>query len=78
MTRLTIELGGGLDHLFGGVKVHEVDIAPVAAAGGGGDGGDAAAAAPATGPLTVAQLLPWARDHLLKERPELFMKGDSV
>jgi hypothetical protein len=28
--------------------------------------------------LTVGQLLPWTRDQLLKDRPELFMKGDSV
>ncbi len=28
--------------------------------------------------ITIGELLPWARDHLLKERPELFMKGDSV
>ena len=28
--------------------------------------------------LTVRQLLPWTRDKLLQERPELFMKGDSV
>jgi len=28
--------------------------------------------------LTVRQLLPWARDNLLQDRPELFMKGDSV
>lgn len=30
------------------------------------------------GQVTVGQLLPWARDHLLTERPELFMKGESV
>jgi ubiquitin related modifier 1 len=72
MTRITIELGGGLDHLFGGVKVHEVDV-PASASSESGDGGDANAE-----PLTVARLLPWARDHLLKERPELFMKGESV
>mmetsp|Transcript_10681 Transcript_10681/g.32096 ORF Transcript_10681/g.32096 Transcript_10681/m.32096 type:complete len:100 (-) Transcript_10681:1952-2251(-) len=28
--------------------------------------------------LDVRQLLPWMRDHLLTERPELFMKEDSV
>ena len=28
--------------------------------------------------LTVRQLLPWMRDHILRERPELFMKGDTV
>jgi len=77
MTRITIELGGGLDHLFGGVKVHEVDV-PASTSGdgdGGGNGADESAGGP---PLTVARLLPWAREHLLKERPELFMKGESV
>jgi ubiquitin related modifier 1 len=73
MTRITIELGGGLDHLFGGVKVHEVDV-PASASASASGGGDANTAEP----LTVARLLPWARDHLLKERPELFMKGESV
>lgn len=29
-------------------------------------------------PLTVRQLLPWTRDTLLQDRPELFMKGDTV
>eukprot|EP00879_Flechtneria_rotunda_P009744 GHRR01010193.1.p3 GENE.GHRR01010193.1~~GHRR01010193.1.p3 ORF type:complete len:100 (+),score=25.01 GHRR01010193.1:161-460(+) len=33
---------------------------------------------PANGQLTVGQLLPWTRDQLLKDRPELFMKGDTV
>lgn len=28
--------------------------------------------------LTVRQLLPWMRDHILRERPELFMKEDTV
>lgn len=28
--------------------------------------------------LTVRQLLPWTRDNLLQERPELFMKGETV
>ncbi|KNE66382.1 hypothetical protein AMAG_11525 [Allomyces macrogynus ATCC 38327] len=30
------------------------------------------------GAATMRDLLPWMRDHLLKERPELFMDGDSV
>lgn len=29
-------------------------------------------------PGTIKQLLVWIRDNLLKERPELFMQGDSV
>jgi hypothetical protein len=28
--------------------------------------------------LTVAEAMAWARDNLLTERPELFMKGSSV
>ena len=28
--------------------------------------------------LTIRDLLPWMRDNLLTERPELFMKDDSV
>ncbi|KAF6261507.1 ubiquitin-related modifier 1, partial [Scenedesmus sp. NREL 46B-D3] len=28
--------------------------------------------------LTVGQLIPWTRDELLKDRPELFVKGGSV
>lgn len=29
-------------------------------------------------PYTVGQLLVWTRDNLCRERPELFMKGDTV
>lgn len=32
----------------------------------------------AGGKLDVRHLLPWMRDNLLTERPELFMKEDSV
>lgn len=31
-----------------------------------------------TGQLTLGQTVVWARDNLLTERPELFMKDDSV
>lgn len=33
---------------------------------------------PPTAQLTVAVVMAWLRDNLLTERPELFMKGDSV
>ena len=29
-------------------------------------------------PWTIRTLLVWIRDHLLRERPELFIQGDSV
>jgi hypothetical protein len=28
--------------------------------------------------FSMRELLPWMRDNLLRERPELFMQGDSV
>ncbi len=64
--RLTLEFGGGLDALFAGQRSVEADV-PAAPAGGG-----------ATASLTVAGVLAWTRDNLLRERPELFMKGDTM
>ncbi|XP_053380811.1 ubiquitin-related modifier 1-like [Mercenaria mercenaria] len=29
-------------------------------------------------PWTVRELLPWMKDHMLKERPELFLQGETV
>lgn len=31
-----------------------------------------------SGPLTIRDVLNWTKVNLLKERPELFMKGDAV
>ena len=28
--------------------------------------------------LTVGEAMAWARDNILTERPEMFMKGDTV
>ncbi|RKP11029.1 ubiquitin-related modifier 1 [Thamnocephalis sphaerospora] len=30
------------------------------------------------GNFSIRELLPWIRDKLLRERPELFMQGDTV
>ena len=65
--RLTLEFGGGLDALFDGQRSVEADV-PAAAGGAGG----------AAASLTVAGVLAWTRDNLLRERPELFMKGDTM
>eukprot|EP01018_Ginkgo_biloba_P004271 Gb_28071 [translate_table: standard] len=59
---LTLEFGGGLELLFQSVKTHRVDV-PV-------KNGEKQ--------LTMGMLLFWIRDNLLKERPEMFMKGNSV
>ena len=61
--RVTVEFSGGAELLFGGVKQHSVTL-PEPAAG-----------AP---PWTMERLLPWIKDNLLKERPELFIQvGDA-
>lgn len=87
--KVVLEFGGGLELLFDKVKKMELDI-PVAAdpsgaaeagagAGAGAADADAAPALPAVeAPLTVGKLLVWVRDNLLKERPELFMAGDTL
>ena len=31
-----------------------------------------------TSPWTIKSLLPWMKDNLLRERPELFIQGDTV
>ncbi|KAH7864082.1 hypothetical protein Vadar_025505 [Vaccinium darrowii] len=61
--QLTLEFGGGLELLCESVKIHNVNVDPAE------DGGDK---------LTMKSLLAWVRTNLIKERPEMFMKGDSV
>ncbi|GAB2232199.1 hypothetical protein Droror1_Dr00011226 [Drosera rotundifolia] len=53
---------GGLELLCDSVKVHNVDIDVP-------EGEDK---------LTMKRLLSWVRTNLIKERPEMFVKGDTV
>eukprot|EP00897_Mesotaenium_endlicherianum_P011071 jgi/Mesen1/9993/ME000072S09409 len=62
MVQLTLEFSGGLELLFEGVKEHAVNIPPHTA----------------SAQLNVKNCLTWIRDNILKERPEMFLKGDSV
>ncbi|TVU39381.1 hypothetical protein EJB05_12795, partial [Eragrostis curvula] len=60
---LTLEFGGGLELLLeNSVKVHKVEVQP--------KDGDAK--------VTMKGLLSWVKSNLIKERPEMFVKGDSV
>ncbi|XP_037437741.1 ubiquitin-related modifier 1 homolog [Triticum dicoccoides] len=60
---LTLEFGGGLELLLEkSTKVHKVDVQPR-------DGEDKA---------TMKGLLSWVKSNLIKERPEMFMKDNSV
>ncbi|KAJ4805708.1 hypothetical protein LUZ62_018274 [Rhynchospora pubera] len=60
---LTLEFGGGLELLLkDSVKLHQVDVKPKS-------GEDT---------VTMRDLLSWVKGNLIKERPEMFIKGDSV
>ncbi|XP_066399943.1 ubiquitin-related modifier 1 homolog isoform X2 [Miscanthus floridulus] len=61
---LTLEFGGGLELLLeNSTKVHKVEVTTPK------DG---------QGKVTMKLLLSWVKDNLIKERPEMFVKGDSV
>ncbi|KAJ0051323.1 hypothetical protein Pint_00322 [Pistacia integerrima] len=63
--QLTLEFGefsGGLELLCESVKVHNINVDPPKGAE----------------KLTMKDLLSWVLTNLIKERPEMFMKGDTV
>ncbi len=66
MVRITVDMGGGLELLFGKQKHHELDVVVVAEA------------STPSRPVTMRDVLVHLRAHVLKERPELFMSGDTV
>ncbi|KAH9927978.1 ubiquitin-like modifier 1 [Epithele typhae] len=79
---LKIEFGGGLELLFSNQRSHKVSVpasVPVApperskAPAASTDGGEGA-----TKPTDITALLFWLRDHLLKEREELFIENGTV
>lgn len=53
---------GGLELLCDSVKIHDVTVEPQ----------------DEEKKLTMKYLLSWVRTNLIKERPEMFMKGDTV
>ncbi|WOL10014.1 ubiquitin-related modifier [Canna indica] len=59
---LTLEFGGGLELLCGSVKTHSVDVK----------------SEPGEHELKMRDLLSWTKSNLIKERPEMFMKGNTV
>ncbi|KAF8843531.1 ubiquitin-like modifier 1 [Paxillus ammoniavirescens] len=86
---LKIEFGGGLELLFGNVRSHAVSLPTRVPASNSTtpsppgsvptqtppESGDAAGD---TKPADVDYLIHHLRDHVLKERSELFMEGNTV
>ncbi|XP_071701140.1 ubiquitin-related modifier 1 homolog 1-like [Rutidosis leptorrhynchoides] len=60
--QLTLEFGGGLELLCDSVKIHSVNVDLPVE----------------EKKLTMKHLLAWVRSNLIKERPEMFMKEDTV
>ncbi|KAI3718165.1 hypothetical protein L6452_19019 [Arctium lappa] len=60
--QLTLEFGGGLELLCDSVKIHSVNVDLPSK----------------EKKLTMKHLLAWVRSNLIKEMPEMFMKGDTV
>ncbi|KIK82017.1 hypothetical protein PAXRUDRAFT_154746 [Paxillus rubicundulus Ve08.2h10] len=72
---LTIEFGGGLELLFGNVRSHAVSLPTRVPAS---NSTTLSPPVSTTKPADVDYLIHHLRDHVLKERPELFMEGDTV
>ncbi|XP_030511451.1 ubiquitin-related modifier 1 homolog 2 [Rhodamnia argentea] len=60
--QLTVEFGGGLELLCNSVKIHNINIETPKGAQ----------------QLAMRDLLVWVQNNLIKERPEMFIKGDTV
>ncbi|KAI0372454.1 ubiquitin-like modifier 1 [Pilatotrama ljubarskyi] len=74
---LKIEFGGGLELLFSNQRSHRVTIpALVPASGSSGDSSSGEEAAKK--PADLSYLISWLKDHLLKERAELFVENGTV
>ncbi|KAG8701046.1 Ubiquitin- modifier 1 [Ceratobasidium sp. 394] len=58
-----VEFGGGMELLFSNQRSHMINLP---------------ATVPTGAPATAHYLIHYLRDHLLKEREELFIEGDSV
>lgn len=59
---LQLEFSGGAELLFNKVKKHQIELPDK----------------PNGGSWTLRDLIAWIKDHLLQERPELFVQEDSV
>lgn len=80
---LRVEFSGGLELLFGNQRVHAVSLPAIVPDAPDSDpaptGTSTSASAVVAGTKsTVSYLIRHLRTHFLKERPELFVDGDTV
>ncbi|KAB1280306.1 Ubiquitin-related modifier 1 [Camelus dromedarius] len=77
-----VEFGGGAELLFDGVKKHQVTLPgqeePCKALGARNHLDLTLICSVPSSPGDIRNLLVWIKKNLLKERPELFIQGDSV
>ena len=68
-----IQFGGGLELLFSNRRDHLVHIPTIVPAGSPGENGNGTTKA-----VDVKYLIAHLRGHLLQERPELFVEGETM
>ncbi|EPQ51989.1 hypothetical protein GLOTRDRAFT_10508, partial [Gloeophyllum trabeum ATCC 11539] len=82
---LKVEFGGGLELLFDNQRSHKLTLPARVPLDNSTSSPPSSPPSPQnneyegeTKPVDVAYLVHWLRHHLLKERAELFMEGDTV
>ncbi|XP_052746139.1 ubiquitin-related modifier 1 [Bicyclus anynana] len=66
--KLQIQFGGGAELLFDSIKSRTIELPAI----------DKYFPECQREKWTIKELLVWMKDNLLRERPELFLQGDSV
>ncbi|KAJ3799617.1 ubiquitin-related modifier 1 [Lentinula aff. detonsa] len=75
---LRIEFGGGLELLFSNEKRHTLTLPSMVSSDNDSKTSADALSGVNIKPADVEYLVFYLRDHLLQERPELFMEGKTV
>ncbi|GBB87179.1 hypothetical protein RclHR1_13610007 [Rhizophagus clarus] len=63
LLKIKLSFSGGIELLFDNIKQKSVEIS---------------SSINSPNPTTMKDLISWMKDNLLKERPELFVSGDTV
>ncbi len=76
---LKVEFSGGLELLFSKQRSHTISIPPMVPYHNSNTASPSSSGGPAeTKTADINYLIHYLRDHLLKERPELFMEKETV
>ena len=74
---LKIEFGGGLELLFSNIRSHQLELPAAVPKNNSTDVTKITTGEP-TKPIDITYLIYYLKDHMLKERVELFMERGTV